>query len=279
LIEGLAPFLTGRNLLMAMKAALALYPPARIGAMAALARQLSGKRRVTAWSAALEAVLMEYANDADRCAAYLRMLAPALDESLLGRCLDAALNLRGEKYQGQVLEALAPRLSDDGLARARERASAFSDAEAKAGALAALAPQLTGGRKDEVLESALTAALSIESPRVKAWTLAPLALHLTGANRDRAIREGLRAAESMDEPDSRAYALVEYLQAADDKPDVAKRVRRAMAEELHAKWSEKRDRVLSFCATDLFRAPMLSDQAAAYVLDSVMNIRDDWRWL
>jgi hypothetical protein len=209
-----------------------------------------------------------------------RQVAPEFDESLLCRCVDAAANLDQEKHQSRVLNALAPRLSGERLTRAVDTASAFADAEAKAAALSTLAQQLSGEQKRKVLKDAMNTALAISSLGARAWALAAVASQLTGADRDCAMTEGLRAAEAIDKPESRAHALTGFLGIAENNMDVIKRIRRVMAEELRARWTEPRERVLSFCAwEDLFCTPMLSEEAGASLLENVMSIRDDWRWL
>jgi len=153
----------------------------------------------------------------------------------------------------------------------------IADGEDYSRCLTGLSNQAQPRQKARALERALDAVLEI--PQFDR-ALVAVALHLTGANRNRAMIEVLRAAEAIDEPDTRSHALAAYLRVAEDKADVAKRARRAMAEELHARWSEQREHVLSFCASEkLFCAPMLSEEAAASLLESAMSIRDDWRWL
>lgn len=275
LLEPLAAFLTGRDLLIATKAALALYPAARIHAVSAMARRLSGKRKVSAWSAALDAIKEAYKPD-DR-GGLLAQIVPEVDESLLERCIEEVRELKDES-QSWVLGLMAPRLTGETLKRAVDAAFAVQDG--RAGALAALAKQFSGNERHDLLERAVTDAFAISSPRAKAWALAAIPRLLCGSERDRALSEGIRAAEAISEPNDRAYALANYLEVTGDKMEVVRSLRSAIAQELHGSWDSERKNVLALCASErFFCLPVLSNQALNYLLQQVMSICEDWSWL
>jgi hypothetical protein len=276
-LEPLAAFLSGRDLLIATRAALSLYPAARIRAVSAMARRLSGKRKVRAWSAALDAIKEAYQPD-DR-AGLLAGIVPEVDESLLERCIDEIRELKDES-QGWVLGLMAPRLTGDTLKRGVDAAFALQDAEARADALAALAPQLSGNKRHHLLERALTDALAITSPRAKAWALAAILKHLSGSERDRALSEGVGAAEAISESKDRAYVLADYLAVMEDKTAIVERLRGAIAQELHGRWDSESKNVLALCASKrIFAEPVLSRQALNYLLPQVLGICEEWSWL
>jgi hypothetical protein len=189
-----------------LEAALAIgFEQARVGALAALAPQLTGEARVQALARGLEAALAirkeEYRADA------LAALAPQLTGELLVRGLEAALVIGNEEDRASVLAALAPQLAGEAraqaLARGLEAALAIEHVPYRAEALAALAPQLTGEARVQTLARGLEAALAIGNEPARAKALAALAPQLTGE----LLARGLEAALAIGDEWARVWAL------------------------------------------------------------------------
>jgi hypothetical protein len=181
----------------------------RVGALTALAPQLTGEARDRALEQRLTAALA--IGDEEYRAFTLMALAPQLTGEARDRALEQGLaSAQAIYFEGFKVHALAT-LASHLMGEARDRvleqgtaaAAAIFNEESRAIALTTLAPQLTG----PLLEQGLVAALAIGDERFRAQALTGLAPHLTGVDRNRALEQGLAAALAIDNEGYRAEAL------------------------------------------------------------------------
>jgi len=121
---------------------------------------------------------LRYAGVSEKPSEFLSALAPHLSEELLRTVLDAALEIREEKYRALVLAAIGPALVDEQQRQAIAAALGFENQEVRAWALCALAPHLAQGNRSRIVAEALSAARGHLEGYDLAAALAELAPHL-----------------------------------------------------------------------------------------------------
>ena len=91
-----------------------------------------------------------------------------------------------------------------------------------------MAPQLTGEKRNEMLERALAAALALRGEGEQARALAALAPQLSGEKRNEVLERALAAALALQDGGLRVQALIPFLSSLEDQDLLLHRIRQAM---------------------------------------------------